>query len=130
MIKGNQTQLQQVLDVLNIPATPGEVQTLYLSFDDSYVDLLEELIELQIVNETVNPEVPISVLPLPEGYYFELKPAPKHSVYRSVVRVRKTGFPFSKIVAEEGYQNAEDWDIVANSLSNEVWVWHDRQENR
>lgn len=74
--------------------------------------------------------IPTSVMPLPEGFYFDLKPAPKHSIYRSVVQVRKAGFPFSKIVAEMGYTADEDWEVIANTLSNEVWVWYDRKENR
>lgn len=76
------------------------------------------------------PEVPTSVMPLPEGYYFNIKPAPKHSIYRSVVQVVKTHRPFSVVVAEMGYFDAEDWELIANTLSNEVWVWYDRKENR
>lgn len=66
-------------------------------------------------------EIPTSVLPLPEGYYFELKPAPKHSIYRSVVQIVKASFPFSKVVAEQGYFSPHDWELIANVLSNDVW---------
>ena len=74
--------------------------------------------------------VPLSVMELPEGYYFELKQAPEHSIYRGFVRVRKRGFPFSKIVAEQGYEKSLDWEYVANTLSNELWVYLDKPENR
>lgn len=75
-------------------------------------------------------ETPLAVMELPEGYYFNLKPAPKHSIFRSVVQVQQRGFPFSRIVAEAGYMKAEDWTYVANELANELWAWYDRKENR
>lgn len=75
-------------------------------------------------------ETPLSVLPLPEGFYFEIVPAPKHSIWKTLVQVRKQGFPFSHIVASAGYNDPKDAELERNWLSSEVWAWYDREENR
>lgn len=75
-------------------------------------------------------ETPLSVLPLPEGFYFEIVPAPKHSIWKTLVQVRKRGFPFSHIVASAGYNDPKDAELERNWLSSEVWAWYDREENR